>query len=95
MKSTQARVCAAQAMLIVMLTLSVTTLAHAAEPSHVSSHLTSCDSPYKKKPVPPKQLQAIVTSHEQWLEQREKPEYRRADLCQADLRKAKIGRAHV
>ena len=85
MKRTQAGVCAIHSMLIAMLTLSVTTLAQAAEPSQASSHSSRCESAYRMKPVPPKQLQAIVESHGQWLEQREKPEHRRADSCSSRL----------
>ena len=64
-------------------------ITQAAEPSQASNHPSHCDSTHRKKPVPPKQLQAIVESHGQWLEHREKPEYRRANLCEADLRHAK------
>ena len=83
------------ATILAPLVLALPAIIQAAEPSHASSHLTSCDSPYKKKTIPPKQLQAIVESHGQWLEQREKPEHRRADLCQADLRHAKLTGANL
>jgi hypothetical protein len=78
-----------------VLTISIPSITHAAEPSQAGSHPTSCESPYKKKPAPPKQLQAIVESHGQWLDHREKPEYQRADLCQADLRRAKLAGANL
>ena len=83
------------ATILAPLVLALAAIIQAAEPSHASSYLTSCDSPYKKKSVSPKQLQAMVAPHGQWLEQREKPEYQRANLCQADLRKAKLAGANL
>ena len=77
--------------ILASLVLALPAITHAAEPSQTSGHPTRCESPYRKKPVPPKQLQAIVESHGQWLEQRENPEHQRANLCQADLRHAKLG----
>ena len=64
--------------ILASLVLALPAITHAAEPSQVSGHPTRCESPYRKKPVPPKQLQAIVESHGQWLEHREKPEHRLA-----------------
>ncbi len=95
MNRTYAGVCAVHAVLIAVLTISIPAITHAAEPSQASSHPTRCESTYKKKPVPPKQLQAIVESHGQWLEHRENPEFQRADLCQADLRHAKLAGADL
>src|SRR4249920_888605 len=95
MNRTYAGICAVHVVLIGMLTVSIPAITQAAEPSKVSSHSTRCESTYKKKPVPPKQLQAIVESHGQWLEHRENPEFQRADLCQADLRHAKLAGADL
>ena len=81
--------------ILASLVLTLPAITQAAEPSQASHHPTSCESAFKKKPVPAKQLQAIMESHRQWLEQREKPEYQRADLCQADLRHAKLARADL
>ena len=50
---------------------------------------------YKKKPVPPKQLQAIVESHGQWLEHREKPNINEQICVEADLRHAKLVGANL
>ncbi len=82
-------------LLIAALTLGLPVIVQSAEPNHANSHPVRCDSAYKKKPVPAKELRTIVQSHGQWLEQREKPEYRRADLCQADLRQAKLADADL
>src|SRR6185503_4368679 len=95
MNRTYAGICAVHVVLIGMLTVSIPAITQAAEPSKVSSHSTRCESTYKKKPVPPKQLQAIVESHGQWLEHRENHEFQRADLCQADLRHAKLAGADL
>ena len=76
--------------ILASLVLPLSAVIYAAEPNLTTSHPTRCESPYRKKPVPPKQLRAIVESHGQWLEHREKPEYQRANLCQADLRRAKL-----
>ncbi|MEO5865372.1 MAG: pentapeptide repeat-containing protein, partial [Nitrospiraceae bacterium] len=95
MNRTYAGVCAVHALLIAVLAISVPGITQAAEPSQAISHSTRCESPYKKKAVPPKQLQAIVESHGQWLEHRENPEFQRADLCQADLRHAKLAGADL
>ena len=90
MNRTYAGVCAVHRVLIAVLTISIPAITHAAEPSQASGHPTRCESPYRKKPVPPKQLQAIVESHGQWLEHRGKPEHQRANLCQVDLRGATL-----
>ena len=90
MKIPYAGVCAIYRVLIIVLTISMPAIIQAAEPSQASKHSARCESPYKKKPVPPKQLRAIVKSHGQWLEQRDNPGYRRADLCQADLQQAAL-----
>ena len=81
--------------ILASLVLALPAITQAAEPSQAISHSTRCESTYRKKPVPPKQLQAIVESHGQWLEHREKPEYQRADLCEADLRHAKLAGANL
>ena len=81
--------------ILVSLVLALPAITQAAEPSQAGRHPTRCESTYRKKPVPPKQLQAIVESHGQWLEHREKPEYQRADLCEADLRHAKLAGANL
>ena len=95
MKSAYAGVCAVHTLLIAVLTISLPAITEAIEPSQAGSHSIRCESTYKKKPVPPKQLQAIVKSHGQWLEHRENHEFHRADLCQADLRQAKLARADL
>ena len=81
--------------ILASLMLALPAITQAAEPGQAGRHPTRCESTYRKKPVPPKQLQAIVESHGQWLEQREKPEHQRADLCQADLRHAKLTGANL
>jgi hypothetical protein len=81
--------------ILASLVLVLPAIIHAAGPSQAGSHSTRCESTYKKKPVPPKQLQAIVESHGQWLEHRENHEFKRADLCQADLRHAKLAGADL
>ena len=78
------------ATILASLTLALPVITKAAESSQASSYATHCESAYKKKPVPANQLQAIVESHGRWLTQREKQEYQRANLCQADLRQAKL-----
>jgi len=69
----------------------------AAGPAKAHRALASppCDSPYKGRSVPAKTLLAFVRSHEQWLDQRNNPEFRRADLCQADLRQATLAGANL
>jgi hypothetical protein len=69
--------------ILASLVLAPPAITHATEPSQADRHPTRCESTYRKKPVSPKQPQAIVESHGQWLEHREKPEYQRADLCQS------------
>lgn len=54
-----------------------------------------CDGQYKKKTVPSNVLKEILRSHEQWLEDRETPGSSRGDLCQADLRGAKLAGANL
>jgi hypothetical protein len=71
------------ATILASIVLALPAIIHATEPSQSGSPPIRCESTSRKKPVPPKQLQAIVESHGQWLEHREKLEYQRADLCQA------------
>ena len=55
----------------------------------------TCKSPYKKKPVPEKTLQALVHSHERWVEYRRNPDAKRLELCQADLSRAALAGANL
>ena len=56
MNRTHAGVCAVHTVLIAVLTISIPAITYAAGPSQASSHPTRCESPYRKKPVPLKQL---------------------------------------
>jgi hypothetical protein len=63
--------------------------------AHRALAASLCDSAYKGQSVPAKTLQALVRSHEQWLDQRNNPEFHRADLCQADMRQATLAGANL
>src|SRR5512139_3543855 len=84
---------------ITIIVLGLPTLwAKEAAPS--ASHATPppvllCKSPYKKKPVPAKTLQALVRSHERWVEYRGNPDAKRIELCQADLSRAELTGANL
>ena len=80
---------------LAILVLALSAITQAAEPSPADSHPVRCEGTYKKKAVPPKQLQAIVESHGRWLTHREKPEHQRANLCRADLHRAKLAGANL
>jgi uncharacterized protein YjbI with pentapeptide repeats len=47
-------------------------------------------SPYKQKSVPATAVKARVRAHERWVEYRTNPDAKRAELCQADLRRAAL-----
>ena len=60
-----------------------------------SPSVPMCKSPYKKKSVTAKTLQALVRSHERWVEYRGNPDAKRLELCQADLSRAALAGANL
>jgi Pentapeptide repeats (8 copies) len=61
----------------------------------ISPAVPLCKSLYKKKSVPANTLQALVRSHERWVEYRGNPNAKRVELCQADLSRAALAGANL
>ncbi|MDH5741208.1 MAG: pentapeptide repeat-containing protein, partial [Nitrospira sp.] len=83
---------------IVLLMAFTVTETEAAGPSAsqpTSPAVPLCKSLYKKKSVPVKTLQALVRSHERWVEYRGNPNAKRLELCQADLTRATLSEANL
>ena len=78
---------------VMMLVGFVATWVGAADPSAskaTAPAVSLCKSPYKKKSVLTKTLQALVHSHKRWVEYRGNPNAKRVELCQADRSRAAL-----
>lgn len=81
--------------ILIALAVTETESANASASQPTSPDVPLCKSIYKKKSVPAKTLQALIRSHERWVEYRGNPTAKRLELCQADLSRAALSEANL